>query len=356
MWRKLISFEVVKAPPRADDGPTTEKEQSVVSSQGAGGSAQPSAVSGQRSAEGVGVAPDQLLRRLNWTILRPLARYLGGEERSLVRGPGMELAEIREYQPGDDVRHIDWSITARMDRPYVREANVDRALDAWLLLDISSSIDWGTAQCLKRDRAVEFATIAGQLLGRNGNRVGAMLFADQPLTIVPPGVGRAHLLQLLSKVRETPRQATRGQTDLSGALTRANSIMPRKSLVLVVSDFIVPGGWQQPLGRLAQRHEVVAARLHDPREGELPDIGLVTFEDPETGQQLTVDTGSRKLRERYRQAAQQQAEQIHADLVRCGVDELPISTETDLLPTLVRFLNARKYQRAAIMRRSGVES
>lgn len=294
---------------------------------------------------------DTLLRRLDWTILRPLARYLGGEERSLVRGPGMELAEIREYQPGDDVRHIDWSVTARSDRPFVREAFVERALDAWLVLDLSGSVDWGTAQCLKRDRALEFASVAGQVLGRNGNRIAALLFADKPLGVVPPGVGRVHLVGLLSRIRETPRQAGRAPTDLAAALAQAYTILRRRSLVLVVSDFLVPTGWQRPLGQLAQRHEVVAVRLGDPREGDLPDVGWITLEDPETGAQLTVDTGDRKLRDRFREAAQAQTEAIHADLVRCGVEELVLSTDTELLPVMIRFLNARKFQRGA---RSGL--
>lgn len=293
----------------------------------------------------IGTTPDKVLRRLEWTILRPLARYLGGEERSLVRGPGMELSEIREYQPGDDIRFIDWSVTARSDRPYVREAFVERALDAWLLVDLSGSVDWGTARTTKRERALEFAAIAGRLLGRNGNRVGALLFADRPLSIVPPGAGRPHLLQLLRRVHEAPHQVSVGPTDLAGALTRANSVIPRRSLLLVVSDFMAPDGWQHPLGRLAQRHEVVGVRLEDPRELDLPDIGWVTFEDPETGAQLTVDTGDRKLRERYAAAAGARGKELHQSLVSCGVDELVLNTGSDILPEVVRFLNARRYRR-----------
>lgn len=305
----------------------------------------------QSDAPRLRVQPDTLLRRLNWTILRPLARYLGGEERSLVRGPGMDLAEIREYQPGDDVRHIDWSVTARSDRPYVREAFVERALDVWLVLDMSASVDWGTAQCLKRDRAIEFATIASQLLARNGNRIGALLFADRPLAILPPGAGRSHLLNLMSRINAVPRQASRGRTNLTEALNQAYPLLRRRSLALVVSDFLVEDGWPRALGRLAQRHEVVAVRLHDPREAEIPDVGLITFEDPETGAQLTVDTSDRKLRARFQQAAVAQAEKIRADLIGCGVDELVLSTGVDLLPTLVRFLNARKFQRPAVFNR-----
>jgi uncharacterized protein (DUF58 family) len=288
-----------------------------------------------------------LLRRLDWTVLRPLASLLGGNERSLVRGPGMELDEVRAYQPGDDVRHIDWNITARTDQPFVRQARVERALDVWLLLDVSASIDWGTARCLKRERLVEFAAVAGQVLGQHGNRVGALLFAARPLSFIPPATGRNHLLRLLAGIRQQPRQAERAPTDLAAALARAHAVIRRRALILVVSDFLVPDGWQTALRRLAQRHEVTAVRLHDPRERELPDVGLITLEDPEDGTQLIVNTSDRRLRKRYRQAAAAQAEQLHAELASSGVDQFELSTDTDLLPTLVRFLHTRRMRRAA---------
>jgi uncharacterized protein (DUF58 family) len=289
---------------------------------------------------------EALLQRLRWTLLRPLATRLGGDERSLLQGDGMEIVELREYQPGDDVRRIDWNVTARSDRPYVRESHVERSLDVWLLIDVSASVDWGTAECLKRDRAVELTGVAGQLLGRQGNRVGAMLFADKPLGFVPPSAGRAHLLRLLAAVREEPRQAARGQTDLAAALRRAETLLRHRSLVVVVTDFLAPDGWQPALRRLAARHEVVATVLHDPRESDLADVGLVTFEDPETGQQLVVDTGSRRLRERFRAAAAARAESLRTELARAGADVLAVGTDEALLPTLIRFLDDRHRQRA----------
>ena len=301
---------------------------------------------GQR-AGGERERPEGLLCRLDWTVLRPLATRLGGDERSLLRGPGLELTAVREYQPGDDVRQIDWNSTARTGQPCVRESLAERALDVWLVLDLSGSIDWGTAQCLKRDRLTEFAAVAGRLLGSRGHRLGALLFADRPLRIVPPATGRAHLLRLLDVVREQPRQAGRGRTDLAAALAHAGAAFRRRSLVIVVSDFLAPDGWQAPLGTLAQRHETVAVRLHDPREGELPDVGIVTLEDPETGRQLVVDTHDRRLRERYRQAARVQADRLVADLAACGVDLLPLGTDAGLLPALVRFLDARSARRVA---------
>lgn len=291
--------------------------------------------------------PEGLLHRLQWTIVRPLATRFGGDERSVMRGPGMEVAEVREYQPGDDVRHIDWNVTARADRPFVREAHAERALDVWLVVDLSASVDWGTARSLKRERAIDLAAVAGPVLGRHGNRVGALLFADRPLRLIPPAAGRGHLVRVLGAIEDERRQSAWGRTDLRAALAWAREAIRRRSVVALVSDFLAPDGWQAPLGELAHRHEVVAVRLTDPREGELPNIGLVTLEDPETGSQLIVDTGDRALRERFGRAAQAQADRIRAELVRRGAEELVVSTADDLLPALTRFLDARRRQRAA---------
>ena len=262
-----------------------------------------------------------------------------------MRGFGLELSELREYQPGDDVRHIDWNTTARTDRPFVREAYAERALDVWLVVDVSPSVDWGTVRRLKRDLAVELAAVVGLLLGRQGNRIGALLFAERPRALVPPGTGRAHLLRLLTCLRDEPRRDGLGQTDLAAALGQIRAFARRRSLILVVSDFLVPDGWQAAIGPLAHRHEVVAVRLRDPRESELPDVGPVTLEDPETGGQLLVDTGDRRLRERFAAAAAVQDERIRADLARRGVDQLVLATDADLVPALVRFLTARTYRR-----------
>jgi uncharacterized protein (DUF58 family) len=286
--------------------------------------------------------PPHLLRRLQWTVLRPLAMYLGGDERSLLRGSGMELTEMREYQPGDDVRHIDWNVTARTEQPFVRESYVERALDVWMVLDVSASIDWGTAACLKRDRALEFAAVAGNIFAYRGNRIAAISFADRPLALFPPRSGRSHLLQMLALMRDLPRQARSGPTDLATALVYAQKAIQRRSLVLVVSDFLVPDGWQPILGRLAQRHDVVAVHLCDPREVELPDVGIITLEDPETGSQLIVDTNNKKLRERFREAAHIQTEQLRSAIRRSGADQLALSTSDALLPPLLRFLRARR--------------
>lgn len=289
-------------------------------------------------------AGEALVRRLKWTILRPLASRFGGDERSLLRGPGIELAEVRDYHPGDDVRHIDWNVTARSDSTYVRETQAERALDIWLVIDVSPSIQWGTADCLKRDRGAEFAAIAGRLLGGHGNRVGALLFDTEPLAVIPPAAGRAHQVRLLQRLREVDPPA-RGTTDLATVLDHANRLIRRRSVVLIVSDFLAPDGWQPALRRLAVRHEVVAVRLSDPREGALPDVGLLTLEDPETGQQLVVNTADRRLRERFAAAAVAQAAQLQVALASAGVDVLTLGTEAELLPRLVQFLSTRQRRR-----------
>lgn len=294
--------------------------------------------------------PEALLRRVEWRVLRPLAQQLGGDESSRYRGPGVQLDELREYQPGDDVRRIDWNVSARAQQPYVRESYVERGLDVWLVVDVSASVDWGTAECLKRDRALELAAVAGRLLGRNGNKVGALWFADRPLAFVPPAAGRQHLLRMLDALGlETQRSS--GHTDLTAALRRLDALAKRRSTILVISDFMAPEGWQPALRRLALRHEVIAVRLTDPRERELPDVGVITLQDPESGEQLVVDTGDRKLRERFDNAATEQSTQLDVELRGCGVEQLVLDTGAPMLPALVRFLRARRRRGAAERRR-----
>jgi uncharacterized protein (DUF58 family) len=286
-----------------------------------------------------------LLRRLRWAVVRPLARRFNGDERSRLLGPGVEFASVRDYQPGDDVRRIDWNLTARTNTPFVREAQADGSLDVWLVVDVSGSVDWGTGECLKRYRAIELAAVTVQLLGRHGNRVGLLLFADRPLGTVPPGSGRAHLERVVGRLRLQPRSAARGATDLAAALHSVSQLVRKPSLIVLVTDFLAADGWPTPLRMLAQRHEVVAARLRDPRELDLPDIGVVTFEDPESGEQLTVDTADRRLRERFGAAAAAQTQRIDSALVACRVDQVVLGTDAPLLPALAAFLDARRRRR-----------
>jgi len=285
-----------------------------------------------------------LLRRLRWTVLRPLAHRANGDERSRRSGPGIEFAHVREYQPGDDVRRIDWQLTARSDRTYVREAHDERGLDIWLVVDVSPSIDWGTAAGLKRDAAAELAAVAGHLLGHRGNRLGLVLFAEQILGIVPPGVGQPHLERIVGRLQAEPRQPARGTTNLQSVLSTLPRLARRPAMIVLVSDFLVADGWADRLRGLARRHEVVAVRLQDPRELELPDIGIVTFEDPETGTQLTVDTGDARLRARFRQAAAAQAATTDRVLAACGAEVLVLGTDVSLTHAMARFLDSRRNQ------------
>ena len=288
-----------------------------------------------------------LLRRVRWALRRPLAQRPNGVERSRLTGPGIDFASVREYQPGDDVRRIDWPLTARSDRAYVREAHDERGIDVWLVVDVSPSIDWGTALGLKRDVAVEMAAMAGQLMGRHGNRLGLVLFADRPLDVIPPAAGHAHLERVVGRLRLAPERSGMGRTDLTAALASVQRLARRPSRIVLITDFLVPDGWSPRLRQLARRHEVAAIRLHDPRERELPDIGLVTFEDPENGAQCTVDTADARMRERFAAAAVGQARAIDATLRGCGVDVLALGTDEAPARALVGFLDTRRRRLAA---------
>ena len=300
-----------------------------------------------------GLAVDQLLRRSRWPVLRRLGFHPGGDERSSMRGAGLEYSDVREYQAGDDPRTIEWNITARSDRPYVRESLPDRGLDAWLLVDITRSLDWGTARCLKRQLALEFSAVVGQLLIGRGNRVGALLFDDRVRSILPPSAGRTALLQLIARMERATETPTGGPTDLGRALAEAGRLIRRPSMMVLISDFMTPGGWQQPLSALAIRHEVVAVWITDPREGEIPDVGVVTFEDPESGEQILVDTRSAHLRARFQEAAAAQRGTIRADLLRARAAVAEMSTAAELVPQLVAFIKQREAQRSGRLARVG---
>lgn len=259
-------------------------------------------------------------------------------------GPGVEFAQVREYQPGDDVRRIDWQLTARSDRPYVREAYEERGLDIWLAVDVSASMNWGTAECLKRQRAIEVCAVAGDLLAHRGNRVGLMLFADEPLAVVPPAAGRAHLERVVGRLMQESLRSAPGATNLARAVSVLPRFVRRPSMIVLLSDFLTPDGWATGLRELAKRHEVLAVRVVDPRELELPDIGVVAFEDPETGAQLTVDTASPDLRRRFRAAAAAQSARLLTSLRSCRVEAVEVGTDRDLLAAIASFLDARRHR------------
>jgi uncharacterized protein (DUF58 family) len=285
---------------------------------------------------------DEVLRRLRWPLLRRLAVHPGGDEKSRLRGTGIEYSDVREYQPGDDPRSIDWNLTSRSDRTYVRESLPDRGADVWLLIDTSRSLDWGTARCLKRQTAVELTVAASHLLARHGNRVGALLFDQRVHGVIRPASGRTSLLRLVATVDQAASpDSAGGGTDLARVLMETAHLVKRPSLLVLVSDFLVPDGWDTALSMLAVRHEVIAAWIADPREQEIPDVGLVTFEDPENGRQLVVDTSSKALRRRFKEAAEKQRVALRARLVGSGAGVAELSTGEELLPQLLRFFERR---------------
>jgi len=285
--------------------------------------------------------PEALLRRLEWTVIKRLDGLLQGDYRTLFRGTGLDLADLREYQPHDDVRYIDWNITARMQVPYVREYNVDRELTAWFLLDMSPSIDFGAYQTSKRAMLIEFVTVMARLLTRNGNRVGVMFYGSELDHMIPARSGRNHVLHIIKALnarRHMPRSA---ETNLERFFRTAFNVMKRRSMVFAISDFLSAPGWEQVLGMMARRHEVMAVRLYDPLEEEMPDLGMVMMEDAESGEQLLVDTHDAGMRRRFAELAQAREEHMLNAFGAAGVDALELSTTDDLMETVLRFAELR---------------
>jgi uncharacterized protein (DUF58 family) len=287
-------------------------------------------------------APEEILLRLEWTVIRRLDGLLHGDYRTLFRGFGLDLADLREYQYHDDVRYIDWNVTARLQTPYVRVYNEDRDITAWFLLDLSPSVDFGSGQVKKGSLSVEFVTVLARLLARHGNPVGALLYGERVDTVIPARSGRRHVLHILYRMLARPQPARSTVTHLADLLHTARQIMQRRSLVFLVSDFISAPGWVEPLARLAQSHEIVAVRLYDPLEMELPDLGLLVIQDAESGEQVWVDTHDRGFRKRFAAAAERREIELRAAFHRAGVDVLELSTEDDLVDALLRFADLRQ--------------
>jgi uncharacterized protein (DUF58 family) len=289
--------------------------------------------------------PEKLLRRLEWTVIRRLDGLLHGNYRTLIRGFGLDLADLREYQYHDDVRKIDWNVTARLQTPYVREYNEDRDINAWFLLDLSPSVDFGSGEVRKRSVATDFVAVLASLLMRHGNRVGALLYGDKVDTVIPARSGRRHVLHLMDRIASRAPLPRSAGTRLDELLHSAFQIVKRRSLVFLVSDFISAPGWAKPLALLARRHEVLAVRLYDALEMELPDLGLFVMQDAETGEQLFVDTHDRGFRRRFAELAQRREAELRAALRDAGVDALELATGDDLADAIVRFAELRKRRR-----------
>ena len=274
--------------------------------------------------------------------MRRLDGLLHGDYRTLFRGQGLDLADLREYVYHDDVRHIDWNVTARLQTPYVREYNEEREGAAWFLLDLSASVDFGSTRLRKRAVSAEFVAVLARILTRHGNRVGALLYGDRMDTMIPARSGRRHVLHLLHRMQTRTVATGKQATNLRELLDAAARMAMRRSLIFVVSDFISLPGWPDALARLAERHDVVAVRLYDPMEMELPDLGLLVIQDAETGEQLFVDTHDRGFRKRFAAAAQRRETELRAAFRSAGVDALELATDDDLVDAILRFADLRK--------------
>jgi uncharacterized protein (DUF58 family) len=289
-------------------------------------------------------APERVLQRLDWTVVRRLDGLLQGDYRSLFRGNGVDFADLREYEYGDDIRHIDWNVTARMATPYVREFLEDREITAWFLLDLSPSVDFGTVESerLKRSVLVDVVTTLARVLTRHGNRVGAVFYGAEVERTIPARSGRIQVLRLINDLQAHPRRPSAPFTDLSVLLEAGRRWIKGRSLVFVVSDFISAPGWERALEGLTRRHEVIAIRLFDRREVELPDVGPMLMDDAETGEQLYVDTHDPSFRRRFREASERREAELGAAFGRAGVDAVALATDEDLLEAIVRMAARRK--------------
>ncbi|HVQ91003.1 MAG TPA: DUF58 domain-containing protein [Mycobacteriales bacterium] len=285
-------------------------------------------------------APDRLLLRLEWRVLRRLDGRMQGAYRTPYRGSGLDFAGLRPYVEEDDARHIDWNATARLDEPQVRQFTEDRELTAWLVLDRSASM----AVAAKRAVSGELALSLARLFGRGGNRVGAVLHDGAATRVVPPGTGRGHALRIGHELERaaTPAAVT---TDFAVMLDAVASLARRRSLIVVVSDFIGTGDWDRPLLRLVHRHDVVALRVIDAADDELPEVGLVVVEDAETGEQLIVDSADPLFRSRFRDGVDERDAVLSGRMRRAGVPLHRVGTDRDVLDSLVEVVAATRWRR-----------
>lgn len=291
--------------------------------------------------------PDRLLRRLEWQVIRRLDGRLQGAYRTVFRGTGIDFVDLRSYTPEDDVRHIDWNVTARLDEPYVRQYTEDRDLTAWLVLDQSASMRFGAAHHGKDIVLTELAVCLARLFTHGGNRVGAILYDNRFQRMIPARTGRTHVLHVVHEITRPVAARPNGRTtDLDAMLRLAASTARRRSLVFVISDFIGDLDWEPALTRLSQRHEVVVMRVVDPMELDLPDLGLVLIEDAETGEQVLADTSDPLFRQRLRAAVDARELAVATAMRRAGVTSHRIGTDQDLVEALVDMVRQSKRRRA----------
>jgi uncharacterized protein (DUF58 family) len=289
---------------------------------------------------------EAILKKLEWTVLKRLDGLLQGDYRTLYRGFGVDLADLREYQYHDDVRHIDWNVTARLQVPHVRQFVEDREVTAWFLVDLTESMQFGSGEKRKSEQMIDYVALLARIMTKHGNRIGALIYrgGDSIAQILPAKNGRQQVLQLIDLLTSKKEALKKSPTELDQFFAKSGSILKRRSLVFIASDFISKAGWADALGQLARRHEVVALRSEDALEAVMPDLGLITLQDSETGEQLLVDTHSKTFRDRFASLAAERKKQTEAQLLKTGVDSLMIGPVDDLVAFAMRRRTHRRKQ------------
>lgn len=288
----------------------------------------------------------ELLRRLQFTVLRRLDGFLFGDYSGVFYGPSLDLAEVRQYQPGDEVRKIDWNVTARTGTLHVRQYREEREITAWLVVDRSASMDFGTRRVLKGELALEFAATAASIVIRHGDKVGAVGLGDGRMRVTPPRSGRQQALRILDSLMGVPSLEGR-RSSLAEGLEHLSKTLRRRALVFVVSDFLdEPASWESALHRLAQRHEVIAVRVYDPAERELPKVGELRLRDPESGEEVWLDTDDPRVRAAHAALVQKREEGLLRAFRAAQIDYLELSTAQELVQPLLKFTLRRKGRRA----------
>lgn len=281
------------------------------------------------------------LRTLELTVRRKLDGVLHGNHLGLIPGPGSEPGESREYQPGDDVRRMDWAVTARTTHPHVRQMIADRELETWLVVDMSASLDFGTVGCEKRDLAVAAAAAITYLNSGGGNRLGALIANGERMIRVPARSGRQHEQTLLRTIATTPRAPVGVRGDLAAAIDALRRPERRRGMAVIISDFLGPINWMRPLRAISARHEVLAIEVLDPRDIELPDVGDVVLQDVESGvtREFTIDA---RLRDDFARAAATHRADVARTIRGCGAPVLTLRTDRDWIADIVRFVESRR--------------
>jgi uncharacterized protein (DUF58 family) len=286
--------------------------------------------------------PEDVLRSLDWHVVRRLDGILQGDYRSLFYGAGLDFSDLREYSLEDDYRNIDWNVTARMNAPFVRQYIADREVTAWFLLDLSPSMAFGALRRQKETVLIDFVATLARLLTRNGNKVASMFYNNVIERTIPPRGGSIQVLRLINDLLKRQPSKADSLTDLSPLLEAALNTIKSRSVIFLISDFISLPGWERHLNLLGRRHDLVPICLWDPREVELPEVGVLLLEDSESGGQITVDTRDKRFRRRFREAAERREAELKQTFKRAGVEMMTLSTEEDMVRAILRFAALRK--------------